>query len=332
MPTRNENHIQNAPSANAFDGNRLVKTELNGRRVLITGAGGFIGSHLVKQCVLAGAHVVGVSRESVAPAAFTPGVEWEQADLTNQTATEELLAKHHPSLIFHLAGFPSASRHLDAVGPTLDSNLLTSISLMRAAVQYPVERIVLAGSLETNATGDAPSSAYAASKAAMVVYARMFHKVYRLPVSIARTFMVFGPGQKDELKLVPYVITQMIKRENVKLSSGGRLVDWVYVEDVARGFITLALSKGLDAQEVEIGSGKLLSVREIVTLIARLLEYNLPISFGALADRPAEEERIADVESTFRLIGWRPNFSLETGLQLTIQHYLARTGISTPAM
>ena len=110
-----------------------------------------------------------------------------------------------------------------------------------------------------------PSSPYAASKFASSAYARMFHALYGLPIVIARVFMVYGPGQKDHRKLVPYTILQALDGNTPELSSGVRMIDWIHVNDVVDGFAADGLQKpDLKGETVDLGSGHPHSIKEIV--------------------------------------------------------------------
>ena len=149
----------------------------------------------------------------------------------------------------------------------------------------------------------------------------MFHRLYGTPVAIAQTFMVYGPGQSDLTKLVPYVTTSLLRGEEARLSSGTRRVDWVYVEDVARGFLAAAVAPGLDGQTFELGTGVATPLRSVAETIARIIGHAGRLALGAMPDRPLEQERVADVERTHRLTGWRPAVTLEDGLRRTVQWY-----------
>src|SRR5262245_39045372 len=154
-------------------------------------------------------------------------------------------------------------------------------------------------------------SPYAASKWACAAYARMFHGLYQLPVSIARPFMVYGPGQWDTVKLLPYVITSFLNGGSPKVSSGDRAMDWVYVDDVVDGFLIVAESQFTDGRTIDLGTGVLVSIRDIVHRVRAILDTPLDATFGAVADRPFERPHAARVDETRRLIGWSASTTLE---------------------
>ena len=292
--------------------------------ILVTGASGFIGAHLCRRLLRQGARVVGVSRAH--PERLPEGVEPCTANLAHSAEVEQLLAREKPDRIFHLASCVKGGRSRDLVEPTFSANLASTVHLMTAAAGLGTCRsFVLTGSLEEPETVQAaPSSPYAASKAAASAYARMFHALYAFPAVIARVFMVYGPDQKDRNKLVPYVIDTLLRGETPKMSSGTRLVDWIYVDDVVDGLMRLAVGDNLAGQTVDIGSGRLESVRSVVERIHRLMNSAAALQFDPAADRPLEQVRTADMERTESLAGWRPRFTLDQGLQATIDWHRER--------
>jgi nucleoside-diphosphate-sugar epimerase len=170
-------------------------------------------------------------------------------------------------------------------------------------------------------TGPVPCSPYAASKSSCGLYARMFHELYGLPVAIARPMMVYGPGQWDVTKLLPYVTTSLLAGESPRVGSGLRELDWVFVDDVVDGFLSVASAEHVSGLTIDLGSGTLTSVRDMVQRLAHLVGTPTPIQFGSIPDRALERPRAAKVDDTRRLIGWEARTSLEDGLATTVAWY-----------
>lgn len=291
--------------------------------ILVTGASGFIGAHLCEHLVRQGRRVIGVAREH--PERLPSGVTARTADLSRPEECDRLLQDLRPETIFHLASHVAGSRDLRLVRPTFDANLAAAVNLMLSAAAQGCGRFVMTGSLEEpDSVHAAPSSPYAAAKAAAASYGRMFHALYGLPVVIARVFMVYGPDQRDPHKLVPYVIESLLHKRAPRLSSGTRPVDWVYVADVAEGLALLAAADGVAGQTVDIGSGELETVRGVVERLARLFPDAEPPIFDPAADRPMEQVRRADVARTVALTGWRPRTTLDAGLRATVEWHRRR--------
>jgi UDP-glucose 4-epimerase len=297
-------------------------------RVLVTGAAGFIGSALCRALVRSGHEVHGTSR------APREGAEvcWWQVDLSIPDAVTQILRTVRPSVVFHLASHVSGDRALSTVLPTARDNLLATVNLLTAACEAGGPRVVVAGSMEEVDPDDptaAPGSPYAAAKTAAGTYARLFHALYGLPVAYLRVFMVYGPGQRDTTKLIPYVTTALLRGEQPLLTSGTREIDWVYVDDVIAAFIAAARTPGVEGEIIDVGSGRLITIRSLVDQLTRLVGAQVEPLFGALDDRPLQVRRVADVGRTESLIGWRPRTPLDVGLRRTIRWFAEHESAGT---
>jgi nucleoside-diphosphate-sugar epimerase len=238
-----------------------------------------------------------------------------------------MILEVRPDVIVHLAGYVSGARELEAVMPAFRDNLLATVNVLTAASRAGTGRIVLAGSMEeprADETGAVPGSPYAISKWAASGYARMFHALYGLPVVVLRIFMTYGPAQRDVRKVIPYVILSALRGEAPALASGARPVDWVYVEDVVEAIEAACGATGAAGRSLDVGSGSLVTIREVVERIVRTIDPSLNPRFGALADRPLERPQAADTASTRAAIGWAPRTSLEDGLAKTVAWYRER--------
>jgi UDP-glucose 4-epimerase len=294
---------------------------LAGKVAFVSGAAGFIGSNLCRELRLRGARVHGAGRRS--PAGLDAGIEYEPIDLATPGAACEVMRAVRPDFVFHLASHVQGSPDFEHVLPTFRSNLQTTVNLLAAATEVGCERMIVTGSLvePMTATERVPSCPYAAAKWASSDYSRMFHALYGLPVVIARVFMVYGPAQQDETKLVPYTIGCLARGEAPEITTGRRQIDWIYVDDVVAGLITLALAPGLEGDTVDLGSGSLVTTADLVRMICSLMKSAVRPRFGALADRPLEPVRVARVAHTTALTGWAPKVSLKRGLTRTIGWY-----------
>ncbi|HEX6232722.1 MAG TPA: NAD(P)-dependent oxidoreductase [Jiangellaceae bacterium] len=298
--------------------------KVRAERVLVTGAAGFIGSALCRALVQSGAEVHATSRSR---RTSDDPVSWWQVDLSRPEAVAGVLRRVKPGIVFHLASHVSGNRALEAVLATVRDNLLATINVLTAACEMDKPRVIMAGSMEECDIGEAnavPVSPYAAAKTAASTYARMFHGLYALPVVNLRIFMVYGPGQHDTAKLVPYVTTSLLRGEPPRLSSGRREIDWIFVDDVVAAFLAAAQAPRADGQTVDVGSGELITVRSIVERIAELVGGSTRPVFGALNDRPVEHRRVADVARSAEIIGWRPRTIVADGLVQTVQWFRAR--------
>ena len=292
------------------------------RKILITGAGGFIGSHLCHRLSQDGHEVHAVSRTAV-PTDTDIG-RWWQGDCSDFATVHNILRAVKPDIVFHLASHVAGSRELEAVLPTFRNNLMSTVNLLTAATEIGCQRIVLVGSVEEpegKGSEVTPTSPYAAAKWASSAYGRMFYELYQAPVVIARIAMAYGPGQKDIRKLIPYVTLALLRGETPKLTSGHRLVDWIYIDDVVAGLLAAAYVRDIEGCTVDLGSGILLPIRTIVTHLVDLVGSSIVPDFGALSDRPLEQARKADAPHAYEKMGWKTVVPLEEGLARTVEWY-----------
>ncbi len=298
-----------------------------GRRVLVTGASGFLGTHLCKRLATAGAEVQAVSRG--AHVADSTNVRWWQADTADLDSAKKLLNETQPHTVFHLAGLVTARPEIDLVLPSVHSLFLSTVNLLTVAAGLNGCRVILIASLNEpppSAEEPVPSSPYSAAKFAASTYGRMFHRLYGTPVVAVRLFMTYGPHQ-DAQKLVPHVALSLLRGGSPKLSSGLWQADWIYIDDAIEGMISTALAPDIEGSTIDIGSGRLIAVRDLVESIAELVGGIGKPVFGALPDRPVEPPaRVADIESTYRKLGWRPRTELREGLAATIEWFRRTLG------
>jgi UDP-glucose 4-epimerase len=301
------------------------------RRILVTGASGLIGRHVL-EALDGEAEVVATSR-------FRPSSnaahDWLAADLSRPGTIGAVVSSVRPEAIIHLAGAVRGERSVDTVLPTLRTNLVASVELLEAATRVGCERIVLTGSLlEEPVGGDpnlVPPSPYGASRWAASAYGRMFCRLFGAPVVILRPSFAYGPGQ-EPTKLIPHVITALLEDRSPELASGERLLDCVYAADVARAYVRALSMPGLEGKTLDLGSGEPIRVRAIVEAIVEAVgpTKGRP-GFGKLPVRPMEQQVAPDVERTARELGWRATTDLDDGLAATVAWFRDRMRAGEPA-
>lgn len=293
----------------------------SGRRVLITGANGFLGSHLCHRLCDAGGEVHATSRQQRSSGLNRP--VWWLADMADPAATRRVMAAAKPEIIFHLAGSVGADPSLERVLPTYHSLLTSTVNLLFAATELGCRRVVLTGSLTEplpDAHNPTPRSPYAAAKWASSAYGRMFHALYRTPVVVLRPFMTYGPAQ-DPAKLIPSVTLSLLRGEAPKLSSGRVRADWVYISDIIDAFLVAARAPGVEGSTFDLGTGKFVTIRAVVDELVAVIGTDIAPVFGALPDRPAENEITAVTDPAAERLGWRATTSLKDGLRHTVEWY-----------
>jgi len=293
------------------------------RRVLVTGGTGFIGSHVCRRIAEAGGDVYATSRKRTG---VDNGITWLKADFADLETARATIADVRPSVVYHFAGSVGAAPELKLVVPTFHSLLTSTVNALTAAAEAGCERIILPGSLTEALPGEdppVPRSPYAAAKWAASGYGRMFHELFATPTVILRTFMTYGPGQHAS-KLIPSVARALLRGERPKLSSGRGKADWVYIDDVAEAFLLAASTPGIEGKTIDIGSGALVSMRKLIETLAKAVGASAEPMFGALPDRPGENQIAAQTGPAATLMGWRATTTLESGLRQTADWHRAQ--------
>jgi UDP-glucose 4-epimerase len=291
--------------------------------VLVIGGKGFLGRHLLEQLSQGSAELHAVSRGVVGD---TGRIRWWQGSASDINWLRQLIKRLRPAVIYQLASASLGGQDVRMVLPAFENDLRTTVNTLVAAQECGAGRVIITRSLDEPSPDQpvkAPPSPYAAAKAASGLYGRMFQELYSLPVVMLRPFMTYGPGQNFN-KVVQYTIYSMLRGKAPRLSSGKRGVDWVYVQDVISAFVTAATSQEAIGKEIDVGSGTLTSVFDVVREIHRLIPGAPEPSFGSVADRVNEEVRVADLRTAETSLGWRPITSLQEGLLQTIDWYRAK--------
>ena len=294
--------------------------QLSGQRILITGASGFLGSHVCDRLCKNGAEAHAVSREERTD---DTSVRWWQGNMENIEVVQNLFRTIKPEVVFHLSGHVTGAADLKLVLPTFHSLLVSTVNLLTVAANIGCRRIVLLASLEEPEPGHtdaAPASPYAAAKWTSGTYGRMFHKLYQTPVVLVRPFMTYGPRQ-DVRKVIPSVTISLLQGQAPKLASGQRQVDWIYVDDVIEGLLAAAQVPDVEGCTLDLGSGTLVPIRAVVQQLTDLISSQVEPLFGARPDRPLEQVRVANIAYTYAKLGWQPVTSLERGLEQTVDWY-----------
>lgn len=294
--------------------------QLLGKRVLITGASGFLGSHLCDRLCKNGVEVHAISRTH--RTTDKDSVQWWQGNIEDIEVVQNLFQAIKPDVVFHLSGMVTGAAGSELVLPTFNSLLVTTVNLLTVAASQRCDRIILTASLEEPEPehDEAIPSPYAAAKWASSVYGRMFHQLYQTPIVLVRPFITYGPRQNVR-KIIPSVTLSLLQNEAPRLASGQRQVDWIYVDDVIDGLIVAAQMLDVEGCTFDLGSGSLVSIRSVVQQLRNLINPQIQPLFGALPDRPVEKVRVADISYTYDKLGWQPVVSLDRGLENTVNWY-----------
>lgn len=289
-----------------------------GKRVLVTGATGFIGSHLCDALSELGAKVYCLSRRASSET-VTNGCTPVPADLTNLSAVTSVLTTVQPHIVYHLGALVNTQRALELVVPTIQANLIGVVNTLLASRQVNCDRIIMVGSIEElTATEDsAQTSPYAVSKAAAHLYAKMLKHLCGLPITWARLFVTYGPGQMSN-KLIPYAISCIVEQREPSLLTERRLCDFVYIDDVVRGLLAAGIRQNIDGVTLDLGTGILHSIQSVVNTITEIINVTPSTPKDSCLEATVKS---VDLKDTHKLLNWAPQWSLGDGLIATVAWY-----------
>jgi nucleoside-diphosphate-sugar epimerase len=291
------------------------------KKVLVTGASGFIGHHCLEPLLARGYEVHAVSSRG---AKEDKRVQWHQADLLHSGSAKSLLAEVKPTHLLHLAWFVVPGKLITS--PENFAWVRASMELVQEFAGQGGKRLTACGSgyeydwnygyCSEKLTPAAPNTVYGACKQALNLLVQSFAGQSSLSAAWGRVFFLYGPNEHPQ-RLVSSVILSLLKGEPAKCSHGRQIRDYMHVQDVANGLVAL-----LDSDvsgSVNVSSGQATTLREIVLTIGRLLERPELIQLGAIPARANDTPLV--VGENARLlneVGWKQQFELEAGLRQTI--------------
>lgn len=305
--------------------NKYMKVE---KAVLVTGAAGFIGSHIVKKLVQLGASVHAVVRGKSnlwRLNGFNQKIKLHKVDLREKKDVYNLISKVNPSIIYHLAAY---GVQLEKKSPRLlfETNVNSSIILLEAIGRYCSNpRVVIAGSCFEY--GDVkekiieetplnPVNLYGVSKVAEVMASMIIAGKLDIPCIICRPFGVYGPFE-DSYRIIPHIFLSIINGKPIKVTEGKQIRDFTYVEDVAEAFIKAGFIKN-SSQKINICSGTPIELKTVIKRAVEITKSGISIQWGAIPYRSEEMwTLVGDNLHAKRILNWEPKTSLNEGLKKT---------------
>jgi len=305
-----------------------------GRRVLVTGAGGFIGSHVVDRLVEDGASVRVLlrytSRGDLGALAWGSAVselDVRHGDLRDRDAVQS--ATEGCEAIVHLGALIGVPYSYLAPGEVVETNVLGTLNVLQSARRREVESVTCVSSSEVYGTPDSvpitethalrAQSPYAASKIGADMLALSFHASFGLPVGLVRPFNTYGPRQSARA-VIPTLITQALAGGPVRLGGVESVRDFTYVEDTVRGLLAFAAWPEAPGAVVQLGTGVAVSIVELVALVGEVLGRSIDVETDRSRIRPrgSEVERlVSDPSAARERLGWASTVALREGVERT---------------
>lgn len=305
-------------------------------KILITGAGGFIGSHLTEYLVEKGLEVKAFVHYNswnfwgwLEKSEHINDIEIYSGDIRDYDSVYESMKGI--DYVFHLAALVGIPYSYYSPLAYIRTNIEGTYNVLQAARELETKRIIHSSTGEVYGTAKYipinenhpinPQSPYAVTKASADQLAEAFYLSFKLPVTTVRFFNVFGPRQSARA-VIPTIISQALKdKKEIKLGNLNASRDFSYVLDIVKGMYKVGLHEKTLGEILHLGTNKGVSIRDLVNLISKLTETELKIKVDEKRIRPEKSEvqgLVCDYSRAHNLTGWKPRYTLEEGLERTI--------------
>lgn len=312
--------------------------ELKKRKILVTGAGGFIGSHLVERLVDEGCMVRAFihynSRGNCGNLELLPPEVKDRIEVVSGDITDPFSVKSAVKgceAVFHLAALIAIPYSYIAPQSYVNANVAGTLNVLEASREYGVKKVIHTSTSETYGTaiytpidekhplqGQSP---YSASKIGADKIAESYFLSFNLPVSTIRPFNTYGPRQSARA-VIPAIISQILSgKQKIKLGLLSPVRDFNYVKDTVEGFISVAKSEKSVGEVINVGSGKGITIGELAQTILKIVDKDVEIISDDARIRPEKSEvmeLICASDKALSLAGWLPRYGLEEGLKETV--------------
>jgi NAD dependent epimerase/dehydratase len=319
----------------------VIGVQLSNKRVLVTGAEGFIGSHLTERLVQLGAKVTALVQYNSFNNwgwidTFRPEIRREIEVYTGDIREYDSISKAVAvkELVFHLAALIAIPYSYRSPAAYVRTNVEGTLNVMEACRIYGVEKIVHTSTSEVYGTAQyvpidenhslQGQSPYSASKIGADKIVESYYRSFEVPVATIRPFNTYGPRQSARA-VIPTIITQILAgNEVIKLGALSPTRDLSFVKDTVEGFIRMAEVEESAGQVINIGTNREISIGDLADKIIRLTGRNVRVDCEGERLRPEKSEvnrLCCDNSRAFRVLGWSPRFTLEEGLKETIEWF-----------
>lgn len=322
--------------------------DLKSKRVLVTGAGGFIGSHLCEALVENGYEVRAFVRYNsrnfwgwIENSLYKSRIEVVAGDIRDYDSVKD--AVKGVDMIFHLAALIGIPCSYISPLAYIKTNIEGTYNILQAARELNARKVIHTSTSEVYGTAQSvpitedhpinPQSPYSATKASADFLALSFYRSFDLPVAVIRPFNTYGPRQSARA-VIPTIITQILSgKRKIKIGSLHPTRDLTYVKDTVEGFIAVAESEKSIGEVINIGMNFEISIGDLGKLISKLMNVEIKMEVEKERQRPekSEVERLwADTKKAKLLLGWSPKYTLEQGLKETIEWFKVNLHLYKP--
>ncbi|MDD1644905.1 MAG: NAD(P)-dependent oxidoreductase [Methanomicrobiales archaeon] len=298
------------------------------RSILITGASGFIGQHLLKEFKKYTTSLAVIQRNKIPIEAVDLPIRQFACDIGNRRDLHSCLTQCDPEIIVHLAGYKERNTNLLGFSEGLNTNVMGSLNIFSEALDKEhLESMVVLGTAEEYGNNpcpyletmrESPVSPYSFSKTCISHMALLFNSLYQLPITVLRPTLAYGPGQENDMFL-PSLISSLHRNRAFRMTTGEQTRDFLYIDDLIDAILRVPRYPGSRGHIINIGSGMPVKIIDIAYLVEKLMKKKNLIHSGQVPYRDNEIMKYCvDIGKAVTVLHWKPRVSLHAGLTKTI--------------
>lgn len=307
------------------------------KKVLITGATGFVGANVLRYLVKEGKFDVHIITKETSNKwrikDVLTNVSEHQVDLIDYEKLKEIAVKISPDYIFHLAMYGGYSTVEKDDNKILNTNIIGTYNLLKATMEIPYKCFINTGTISEYGAKSAamketdclePNTLYGVSKAASTMLCQQVAKEYKKPITTLRLFSVYGYYEyKERFRLIPDVILHCLKNKDLNLSAGNQKRDFIFIEDVIKAYIKAANNPNKKGLVLNVGTGVDNTIRDVAERIVSKLNSRIKLNYDAKKSEVFENSVSckADISEIKSVLDWKPDFDLDKGLERTISWF-----------
>jgi nucleoside-diphosphate-sugar epimerase len=303
------------------------------KNVLVSGASGFIGKHLIRKLLKDNLRVIcfDLSFDTSFISEFGGQLEMKTGNLLDVSFVKDLIGNSLPEYVFHLAGSKNRTNSIPEFKTSYEINYLGTLNLFEALLENKnLKLVTILGTIEEYGhtispfkedSHELPNSAYGLSKLSATKLALIFNQQFNLPVVVLRPSIAYGPGQGEEM-FIPALIKTLLRQQPFKMTEGKQLRDFLYIDDLTDALIKGMNAKGLEGQLINIASGTSKLLRDVALQIAEIANNKENLKIGEVPYRNFEiMDYTVDTSKALSLLNWYPKTKFGDGLKKTIESY-----------